>query len=171
MTGRECLPNRRASTSFDLECHDLCFTCTYSCFADGRIGEIFLTNHKAGRNHTRRGRRNIIGPAVRHAARNFTARCPARPGRHRFESARCRARPRCGRGVMTRLDPRLVFLARAGARHMLVRAGEMTLGQAIAGLIDGLERCPLCGLRRYLTAERWERTHPPLKYRRRTGAP
>jgi hypothetical protein len=48
MTGRERLPNRRASTSFDFECHGLRFTCTYSCFADGRIGEIFLTNHKAG---------------------------------------------------------------------------------------------------------------------------
>jgi hypothetical protein len=68
---------------------------------------------------------------------------------------------------MTCLDPRLVFLARAGARHMLVEAGAMTLGEAIAGLIDDLERCPLCGLRRYYLAEKWERTHPP--HRRRWG--
>lgn len=50
---------------------------------------------------------------------------------------------------------------------MLVEAGAMTLGEAIAGLIDDLERCPLCGLRRYYLAEKWERTHPP--HRRRWG--
>jgi hypothetical protein len=60
---------------------------------------------------------------------------------------------------VTRLDPRLVFLARAGARHTLVEYGEMTLDEALAaGLIDGLECCPLCGLRRHLLAEKWERT-------------
>jgi hypothetical protein len=72
---------------------------------------------------------------------------------------------------VTRLDPRLVFLARAGARHTLVEVGEMTLDEAIRGLIHGHERCPLCGLRRHLLAEQWERTHPPLKYRRQRGAP
>jgi hypothetical protein len=64
---------------------------------------------------------------------------------------------------MTRLDPRLVFLARAGARHCLVEAGQMELGEAIAGLLEG-DRCPLCGC--HLLAEQWERTHPP---RRRWG--
>jgi hypothetical protein len=63
---------------------------------------------------------------------------------------------------MTRLDPRLVFLARCGARHCLVEAGEMELGEAIGGLLEG-DRCPLCGC--HLLAEQWERTHPPLKYR------
>jgi hypothetical protein len=72
---------------------------------------------------------------------------------------------------MTRLDPRLVFLARAGARALLVEVGEITLDEAIRGLIHGHERCPLCGLRRHLLAEQWERTHPPLKYRRRRGSP
>jgi hypothetical protein len=67
---------------------------------------------------------------------------------------------------MTRPDPRLVFLALAGARHTLVEYGEMTLDEAIRGLIHGQERCPLCGLKRHLLAEQWERTHPPLKYRR-----
>jgi hypothetical protein len=68
---------------------------------------------------------------------------------------------------MTRPDPRLVFLLRAGARHMLVEAGEMTIDQAIRSLIHGYERCPLCGLRRHVLAEQWERTHPPRKRGRR----
>jgi hypothetical protein len=45
---RERLPNRRASMTFNLECNGLCYTVTISRFADGRLAEIFLTNHKAG---------------------------------------------------------------------------------------------------------------------------
>jgi hypothetical protein len=45
---RQRLPNRRASTSFNREHQGLGFTCTFSCFADGRVAEIFLTNHKPG---------------------------------------------------------------------------------------------------------------------------
>jgi hypothetical protein len=44
---RRRLPNRRASESFDFECGGLRYTCTYSRFADGCIGEIFLSNHKS----------------------------------------------------------------------------------------------------------------------------
>jgi hypothetical protein len=65
---------------------------------------------------------------------------------------------------VTRLDPRLVFLARCGARHCLVEAGEIELDEAISGLLEGAH-CPLCGAD--LLAEQWERTHPPVKYRRR----
>jgi hypothetical protein len=68
---------------------------------------------------------------------------------------------------VTRLDPRLVFLARCGARHCLVEYGEMTLDEAIDGLLEGAY-CPLCGA--HLLVELWEREHPPLKYRRRWGA-
>jgi hypothetical protein len=68
--------------------------------------------------------------------------------------------------MTARLNPRLVFLARAGARHTLVEVGEMTLDEAIRGLIHGYELCPLCGLRRHLLAEQWERTHPPRRNRR-----
>ena len=42
------LPNRRASETFDLEAQGLKFTCTASCFSDGRLAEVFLMNHKAG---------------------------------------------------------------------------------------------------------------------------
>lgn len=45
---RERLPNRRASETFNLECAGLDYVATISHFADGRLAEIFLTNHKAG---------------------------------------------------------------------------------------------------------------------------
>jgi hypothetical protein len=48
MTVRERLPNRRASESFTFELDGLRFTATVSRFPDGRIGELFLNNHKAG---------------------------------------------------------------------------------------------------------------------------
>jgi hypothetical protein len=48
MSDRQRLPNRRASETFALECAGLKYTATVSRFADGRIGEIFLSNHKAG---------------------------------------------------------------------------------------------------------------------------
>ena len=46
MSERERLLNRRASTTFDLEAAGLKYTCTFSRFPDGRISELFLSNHK-----------------------------------------------------------------------------------------------------------------------------
>ena len=48
MIERHRLPNRRPSETFALECAGLKYTATVSRFADGRIGEIFLSNHKGG---------------------------------------------------------------------------------------------------------------------------
>ena len=45
---RHRLPDRRASETFSLECAGLAYIATISRFDDGRLGEIFLTNHKAG---------------------------------------------------------------------------------------------------------------------------
>ncbi len=45
--GRQRLPDRRASISFTFEVAGLTYTCTYSRFADGTIGELFLSNHKS----------------------------------------------------------------------------------------------------------------------------
>jgi hypothetical protein len=45
---RRRLPDRRASETSTVECAGLQYTATISRFADGRLGEIFLTNHKAG---------------------------------------------------------------------------------------------------------------------------
>ena len=47
MTVRQRLPNRRACTTFELEVSGLRYTATVSRFADGRVGELFLTNHKS----------------------------------------------------------------------------------------------------------------------------
>ena len=47
-TARERLPDRRANESFTFELNGLRFTATLSRFPDGRIGELFLNNHKFG---------------------------------------------------------------------------------------------------------------------------
>jgi ribonucleoside-diphosphate reductase alpha chain len=44
---RERLANRRASETFGFECAALRYTATASWFADGRLGEVFLSNHRA----------------------------------------------------------------------------------------------------------------------------
>jgi hypothetical protein len=44
---RERLPNRRAAETFEVEVNGLRYTATVSRFTDGRIGELFLTNHKS----------------------------------------------------------------------------------------------------------------------------
>ena len=47
MTGRrERLPDRRASETFQLEAGGLSYTCTVSRYSDGRLAELFLSNHK-----------------------------------------------------------------------------------------------------------------------------
>jgi hypothetical protein len=48
MLARKRLPNRRGSLTFPIEVNGLRFTCTASQYLDGTIGEVFLTNHKAG---------------------------------------------------------------------------------------------------------------------------
>lgn len=47
VTNRERLPNRRASTTLDFEVAGLRYTATVSRFGDGRIGELFINNHKS----------------------------------------------------------------------------------------------------------------------------
>ena len=45
---RQRLPNRRLCESFSFELDGLRFTATVGRFPDGRIGELFLNNHKHG---------------------------------------------------------------------------------------------------------------------------
>jgi ribonucleoside-diphosphate reductase alpha chain len=47
MTARRRLPDRRASTTFNLEVAGLRYTATASWYGDGRVGELFLANHKS----------------------------------------------------------------------------------------------------------------------------
>jgi hypothetical protein len=44
--GRLKLPNRRASTTFDLQCNGLFYRVTVSHYDDGTLGEIFINNAK-----------------------------------------------------------------------------------------------------------------------------
>jgi hypothetical protein len=48
MSGRERLPDRRASEHLSFELSGLRFTATISRFSSGKIGELFLNNHKMG---------------------------------------------------------------------------------------------------------------------------
>jgi hypothetical protein len=56
---RERLPNRRASELFDFVSMNMLFTASVSLYEDGRLGELFLDNHKAG---------SAIGTLVRDSA-------------------------------------------------------------------------------------------------------
>jgi hypothetical protein len=47
MNARTRLANRRPSTTFNYEVAGLRYTATFSRFADGRIGEVFLSTHTA----------------------------------------------------------------------------------------------------------------------------
>jgi ribonucleoside-diphosphate reductase alpha chain len=44
---RQRLPNRRASTVFSFECNGLNYTASASWFDDGKLGEVFVGNHRA----------------------------------------------------------------------------------------------------------------------------
>ena len=43
---RQRLPNRRLAETFSLEVGGLKSTCSIGRFSDGRIGELFISNHK-----------------------------------------------------------------------------------------------------------------------------
>ena len=44
---RQRLPNRRLAETFELEVAGLRYTCTVGRFNDGRLAEVFLSNHKS----------------------------------------------------------------------------------------------------------------------------
>jgi hypothetical protein len=48
MRARDRLPNRRASEVFNFQSMGMRFTGSVSRFADGRLGELFLSTTKAG---------------------------------------------------------------------------------------------------------------------------
>ena len=63
------------------------------------------------------------------------------------------------------IDDRLLFLVRAHARLILVEADEITLDEALEGLVE-----PICDCQRWPLAAQWERTHPHRRdYRRLWG--
>jgi hypothetical protein len=70
MADRHRLPNRRASETFTFELDGLRFTATVSRFPDGRLGELFLSNHKNGNQLDTFARDSavILSFAVQHGA-------------------------------------------------------------------------------------------------------
>ena len=70
MSERRRLPNRRVCESFTFELDGLRFTASVGRFADGSIGEIFLTNHKSGNqsNTNARDAAIILSFALQHGA-------------------------------------------------------------------------------------------------------
>jgi ribonucleoside-diphosphate reductase alpha chain len=44
---RQRLPDRRFSTVFSFECNGLHYTASASWFDDGKLGEVFVGNHRA----------------------------------------------------------------------------------------------------------------------------
>jgi hypothetical protein len=48
MNGRQRLPNRRPSESFDFECGGQPYQCTFSKFTDARLAEVFIESTKNG---------------------------------------------------------------------------------------------------------------------------
>jgi hypothetical protein len=63
MSERERLANRRSSELFNFTSMDMKFTVSVSRYADGRISELFLDNHKAG---------SSVGTLVRDLAITFS---------------------------------------------------------------------------------------------------
>jgi|SRR6516164_4971983 ribonucleoside-diphosphate reductase alpha chain len=61
---RERLENRRASVTFEFDLDHLHYTCTVSRFPDGRLGEVFLSNHKGGSQSDARARESAIAASL-----------------------------------------------------------------------------------------------------------
>ena len=70
MLPRECLPNRRASTTFDFEVAGLHYTATFARFADGRLGESLplITRPTAPPTSNARDAAIAFSVAVQHGA-------------------------------------------------------------------------------------------------------
>jgi hypothetical protein len=76
MTSRQRLPNRRPAENFSLEAGGLHYTCTAGYFQDGRLGEVFLNNHKSNSSADTAARDSAIvfSIAVQHGADPETIR-------------------------------------------------------------------------------------------------
>ena len=76
MSERQRLPNWRESVTFELEVAGLRYTATFSRYPDGRISELFLTNHKSNSQADTNARDSAItfSIAVQHGADPETIR-------------------------------------------------------------------------------------------------
>jgi ribonucleoside-diphosphate reductase alpha chain len=76
MNTRNRLPNRRLAESFNFEVGGLRYTCTVGRFPDGKIGELFLTNHKSNSSADTAARDSaiVLSIALQHGADLETVR-------------------------------------------------------------------------------------------------
>src|SRR5215472_2847267 len=81
MTTRERLPDRRPAETFELVAGGLKYVCTVGRFADGRIGELFLGNHKSN---------SAADTSARDAAITFSIAVQHGAGPETIRSALCR---------------------------------------------------------------------------------
>jgi hypothetical protein len=84
MSLRERLPNRRESETFNLAAGGLSYTCTVSRYSDGRLAELFLSNHKCNSqaDMSARDAAIVFSFAVQHGADPELIRralCPSGP--------------------------------------------------------------------------------------------
>jgi hypothetical protein len=70
MSARQRLPNRRRAETFEIEVAGLRYTCTFSRYPDGRLSELFLSNHKSNSGADTNARDSAItfSIAVQHGA-------------------------------------------------------------------------------------------------------
>ena len=91
MTTRERLPYRRPVETFDLVAGGLKYVCTVGRFADGRIGELFLGNHKSN---------SAADTSVRDAAITFSIAVQHGADPETIRSALCRDADGTARGPL-----------------------------------------------------------------------
>jgi hypothetical protein len=48
MTARDRLPNRHLCETFGFQHGGMKYTASIACYADGRLAEVFISNHKTG---------------------------------------------------------------------------------------------------------------------------
>src|SRR5262245_41719199 len=61
---RKRLPNRRSSGTFEFDVGSLHYACSFSRFSDGRVGELFLQNTKAGSQSDANARESAIAASL-----------------------------------------------------------------------------------------------------------
>ena len=145
---RERLPNRRGSELFEVESFELPFTVGVSKYSDGRLAEVFITNHRATSAAGIMASDAAIAASLalqfgcpvdvlrkalsRDSQGNATSPLGRRARSHRQGGWHMSAPQR--RHKTQTVDPVAVFIARAEAKALLFASGEIDLIEAVDAL-------------------------------------
>jgi hypothetical protein len=126
MTDRERLANRRSSTNLTFEHRGLLYTVSYSRLSDGRLGELFINNHKvnSATDVDARDAAIILSFALQHGADiSAIARALSRDpqGKPTGVVGVAVDSVYCGTATMTRRARREDALQRAICEHLRIR--------------------------------------------------